>query len=524
MARIEQFPAGWLVVEQSVINGSDSDGVSTTLISPEARESAMATPDGTHDTLGSFSMRNGDEVLLGLSEPLGAGIAEFFCRFQKVDGGRKTATEVSQPFIWFWDAIRDGDDWFYYDGAGIEHPLVRTTLSDDGGHTVEVRALEFRRYLGQRDMLGLIHRNHIRWVDTESFGHERSEHHSSWCNIAWNARSDSPIGPKTSHSFLHGNHIVTGFVGQPSPPTFEELPIPYPEFIYAIDAETGQPMSFSCDPTKLGNRFEYTPAVPDYLTNVHFDARLLDRYQDDPDHYAVSSTSVAGPNMWSISIGRTSSGDVEAYLGDIGRDLPWQELAHWRSHNIQPRSEGNEERYRRDFLGHWVGRPDPLDRLRASYSTVVEQSNVTLGWPLFRPPKGEDVATFNRLQPPTSKSMRSLDTPVLVLTKTLVDGIDIARLNAFLGQTDLRSLASLEQLITSHGGDKLMMTPLRDIQRLRSGGGIAHAVGDSKFKVFESVGIAGMYPADAVDYLASRLSDTLDHISAVLKAIIGDEQ
>jgi hypothetical protein len=170
----------------------------------------MASPDGTRDSLGSFSVRDGDEVVLGLSEPLGTGTAEFFCRFQRVDGGRKTATEISQPFIWFWDATRDGDDWVYNDDAGIEHPLVRTTSGEERGHTIEVRSLEFRRYLEHRDMIALVHLSHIRWADTASFGRYHSRKQSSWYNFEWHARSDSPFGPKKSNSFLHGKYIVDG--------------------------------------------------------------------------------------------------------------------------------------------------------------------------------------------------------------------------------------------------------------------------------------------------------------------------
>lgn len=522
MSAVERFPTGWLVIEQYTREGHNSDGVSTVLITPEARDAAFEHHSWAPDMLGDFGIVNEDQVELGLSDSMGDGSAEFFCQVQLNHGLRPPTVEISQPFLWYWDAIRDGNDWFYLDGAGREQPLIRSSISD-GQYKVEVRALEFRRYLGQRGVIGLNQHDHVLWADVPAFSFTQYDHRSDWCTFTWHASHERYLPGHSALSRLLGKNFISGISGRPVPSWLDYGEREYPEFIIGVDDETGEILKFTCNPDEVSNYFGKNPDAPHYLTPVHFDARVLDRYIDEPDRYSVSTTRLAGLDMWSISIGRTSSGDVDVYLGDLGRDMPWQELDHWRAHNVPPRGKMNKDRFRRDFLGQFAGEQEPLDALRDAYGDVNRAFQERFGWPLFRTVDAADKVSFERLHPPVLADRRALVAPVLVLTKTLVDAIDAKALKAELRAAEQPSISLLEALISRVGGDPAVAKPLRSLYRLRSSGGIAHSAGESKQKILASLGIADLSPGDATNKLAADLAASLRAIAEQVATGAGND-
>lgn len=512
MASIEQYPTSWLVVEQYVHRNHDSDGVSTVLITSSARAAAFEERSWSGTYLGEFGLENGDQVELGLTAEMGDGQAEFFCQVQKNHGVRPPTVEIAYPFLWFWDAIRDGNNWFYLDRAGREQQLIRTTLNE-ADYTVEVRALEFRRYLQQRELLGLIQRDHVRWANVAKFDPVDLAYTSEWCSLAFYARHGKPIPGQNAHSRLLGQNIVTGIRGRPMPAWLDHGDERYGEFIIGVEPETGRPMSHTSDPDLLANYFGKNPGAPHYLTSVHFDQKVLDRYLDEPDRYVVSSTRLAAVDMWSVSIGRTSTGDVEIYLGDLGRDLPWQEHPHWRAHNVVPRGDMNQDRYKRDFLGQWAGDMDPLEVLRNSLASANAAAERAWGRPLFRPLGADEAQEFERLHPPVHDGTRALVQPILLLTKALVDAINVKLIKEVAGTSESRSVMLLGELVTHLGGDASITDPIRDLNRLRSSGGVAHLANESRAKLLASIGLDGLNPGETISTLATRLSVSLSAIA-----------
>lgn len=452
---------------------------------------------------------------------LGDGQAEFFCQVQMNHGVRPPTVEIAYPFLWFWDAIRDGSDWFYLDSAGREQPLIRTTLVG-GDFTVEVRALEFRRYLHQRKLLGLVQHDHIRWAKVKKFGPVDLTYNSEWCSFTFNARHGQPIPGQNAHSRLLGQNIVAGIDGRPVPAWLDYGQENYGEFIIGVEPEGGQPVFYTSDPDALANYFGKNPNAPHYLTSVHFDQQVLDRYLDEPDRYMVSGTRLSAVDMWSVSLGRTSTGDVEIYLGDLGRDLPWQEHHHWKSHNIVPRGDMDPDRYKRDFLGQFAGTPEPLEQLRESLSEANLAAERVWGRALFRPLSAEEAQEFERLHPPVQRGQHALVQPILLLTKALIDAIDVKLIKDVIGSSESRSVALLGELVSHLGGDASVVGPLHDLYRVRSSGGIAHLANSSRSKLLASVGLEGMAPADAVNTLATRLSSSLTSIADIIAGAASD--
>lgn len=512
LASIEQYPTSWLVVEQYVHRNHDSDGVSTVLITPSARAAAFEERSWSGTDLGDFGLVNGEQVELGLTAEMGDGQAEFFCQVQKNHGVRPPTVEIAYPFLWFWDAIRDGNDWFYLDTAGREQPLIRTTL-DDADYTVEVRALEFRRYLQQRELLGLVQRDHVRWANVAKFDPADLAYTSEWCSLAFYARHGQPIPGQNAHSRLLGQNIVTGIQGKPMPAWLDYGHESYGEFIIGVEPETGRPVTHTSDPDLLANYFGKNSDAPHYLTSVHFDQKVLDRYLDEPDRYVVSTTRLSAVDMWSVSIGRTSTGDVEIYLGDLGRDLPWQEHDHWKAHNRVPRGDMNPDRYKRDFLGQFAGGLEPLEMLRDSLKSANAAAEGVWSRSLFRPLAADEAQEFERLHPPVHDRQRALVQPVLLLTKALVDAINVKLIKEVVGPSESRSVALLGELVTHLGGDASIIDPIRDLNRLRSSGGVAHLANESRTKLLSSIGLENLTPAETVNALATRLSASLTAIA-----------
>lgn len=517
LAEIQRYPVGWLVVEQFVhLGDGDSDSASVVLIDDSATVAAFEDRSWSTDSIGSFSIINDHEVELGLSEPLGGGFAEFFCNVQRNHRVKPISVDMSLPFLWYWDAMRDGNNWTYLDSAGRERPLVRTTVVGDD-YTVEVRALELRRYLAQRGLVALVQRDHVKWTADTGFEFAQFDYESNWCTFSWHASCEHPISRLTACSRLLGKHIVTGIDEGPLPAWLDYRSEDYESFVIRIDPATGREISFTSDPDQLSNYFGKNPDAPHYLTPVHFEASVLDRYLDEPERYSVSATRVACLDMWSISIGRTSTGGVEAYLGDLGRDLPHQEHSHWKAHNTPPRGRSNEDRFRRDFLGQWAGAMEPLDALRQAYADANAADLETLGWVIFRALPDEEQLAFERLQPPVLTSERALLHPVMTLTKALVDSIDGKAIRAATQSTEEGSLRLLESLVEWLGGDRALLSPVRDLYRLRSAGGLAHLAAESRQKTFRSVGIEGLTPAEAIEILATRLANSLELLSNTLR-------
>lgn len=178
------------------------------------------------------------------------------------------------------------------------------------------------------------------------------------------------------------------------------------------------------------------------------------------------------------------------------------------------------DRYRRDFLGQFAGSLAPLEQLRDSLRNANLAAERALGRPIFRPLSGEEAQEFERLHPPVHSGHSALVQPILLLTKALVDAIDVELIKEVIGSSESRSVALLGELVTHFGGDASVCDPFRDLYRVRSSGGIAHLANESRPKLLASVGLEGLTPAEAVNALATSLSISLTSIAECIAVAI----
>ncbi len=265
------------------------------------------------------------------------------------------------------------------------------------------------------------------------------------------------------------------------------------DFIIGED-EVGKPREYSADPNGLANFFGKNPEAPNYLTQVHFKREVLDRYFHNPGKYEVSDGVVRNDPHWVFRIDNDHRGRVIAFLGDLGRDLPFTEQLHWRAHNILPDGGLSATAKSRSFDAEPADGEQPEHRFKIAFQQF---NNIWLeanGWPLFRPLATGDQHLLTKLHVPTSDNPAELDAQLLGLAKVLVDSLNDEGLNTALASAipDERSLAKLERYLTYRNYPEIQrdVGALRTIQGLRSSGA-AHARGSNYEKALRRRGLEG---------------------------------
>ena len=326
---------------------------------------------------------------------------------------------------------------------------------------------------------------------------------------------------KPAFSRLLGRYLIRG-VRNSRVPRFEEWDQvhEYPEFIYGTDRESGQPLSHTCDPEQLGSYFDKDDTRLHYLTPVYFKREVLQPYAAEPGKYALSATRLSCLGLWGVDISFNSVGLVEVYLGDLGCKLPAAEWGHWKSYNVPPRGKMDEGRFRRDFLNQPANSKDPVGDLQRARTRAAGVSEALLGSPVWKPLPADAQAEFESLVGPLSDAPAALGQALLVLTKTLVDGIDPAPLKKFLVsyEKDERSLSLLGRFSEALGGHPELITVFRKLQGFRSAGGVAHLAGSGRAKAAADLGVTGLTAWDAFESVATRLTTSLTALTELMAA------
>jgi hypothetical protein len=81
---------------------------------------------------------------------------------------------------------------------------------------------------------------------------------------------------------------------------------------------------------------------------------------------------------------------VVAWLGDLGRDLPYQEQLHWRSFNVPPAGGMSQTFFRQQILNEWVDTVHPEHLFKYEYGALAGCTQTLLGWPVLLPLSNED--------------------------------------------------------------------------------------------------------------------------------------
>lgn len=416
------------------------------------------------------------------------------CRY--FDGIRENYYEISEEFRLFHRLYHDRkqDKYIKIDDSGTEHDVV---IVEPG--QIQIRLQEIRQFLAIKDM-------HLAVMFDCS-------QHSSLCLTDLGIKEkSSDYHAELSSFMLHygdlggisGDRTFTRLLGKRLFPPFpkeksglwgfaEEKKKKHVEFIINVDDDGNEVINTS-NPSMLSNSFGSNPGEPPYLTPVHFRRQVLDKYYQQPAKYSVGDGSLGCGSLWGMTMDNHHDDRVVAWLGDLGRDLPYEEQLHWRSHNIPPAGGVSKTFYTRQILAQFADSDHPEHVFKYRYTDLAKTCKSGMGWLILLPLSKEDDHYFAVVRVPATDEQKDFDDLILGLTKILVDSLNEKELNKFI-PTEERgeikgSISRLEKVIICLGVQEYEghIKFLRDLQNLRSCS-TAHRKGSNYQKIAEELGI-----------------------------------
>ncbi|HHT9105128.1 MAG TPA: hypothetical protein ACFYD7_04555 [Candidatus Wujingus californicus] len=282
-------------------------------------------------------------------------------------------------------------------------------------------------------------------------------------------------------------------------------------FIIGVDKE-GNEVEHTSNPDKLNNYFGSNPGAPHYLTPVYFRREVLSKYFAEPERYRVSDGRLICLSLWSCQIDNDLDSYVVVFLGDLGRDLPYDERLHWRQFNIAPEGGVSETNFRRSFLAQFTDAKAPDLMFRHEYARISSDWESSHGWPLFLLPAPGDAHLLDTVRIPVTNSQAELDEQIGHLAKLLVDSLNEKALSAQAGPLEerakgIRKLAGFLEK-TQFSERESIIQFFRDLQTLRSTGS-AHRKGSGYEKIIAKLGVSPTRKPDTVRRLLEKATAAL---------------
>lgn len=442
-------------------------------------------------------------------EPLSTAPIEPLVLYREFHGLRPTHPELSEQFrllFNLWEDRRTGD-FFYFDDAGNEIKAAEVRPE-----RVRVLTSLIRRYQAARQMCLALYIDSTRFASSLPPGSYEWQQRDSGHALDY-YRGDG-MGAGKPFSRLLGKTILR-------PPAQEtcglwpfEPPDRFEDFIIDVD-DLGREVLHTSDPDALANYFGKNPDSPHYLTPVFFRRAVLDKYYADPDRYSVSDGMVRCAGLWGLRLDNDMPDHISVFLGDLGRDIPFDEAKYWRSFNIPPPEEGvSETLFRRAFLGQFADAQSPDLRFARLYEKTNDAWEARYGWPLFLPLHHDDSHVLAKLHVPAGDSQSEFDEQILYLAKLTVDSLNEAALKAAAGTGPKgeKGLRKLERFLAEAGfaDAEELVRPLAQVQGLRSRGA-AHRKG-ADFDI--TVAIGDLNRREGFELLLRSASDSLSRLRA----------
>jgi len=395
---------------------------------------------------------------------------------------KESQIEISEEFRLYHNLYYDSrnNEFIYISKSGEEDVVVKIEEELDNVR-IRIKIKYLRDFLAAKSMILVRFHNHIRYFkqdlsDIPQKPYEKIEKRGErYCfEITINFQPLVNLDNKIYSLFL-GKDILYPF----DEPLHEDYKYyrnddkeeRYLDFIIGID-ENGNQIEYTCNPRMLSHTGK-NKSIPDYLTPVYFKREVLKKYYDRPDKYTIKNGYIYCGSLWSISYGQLPSGVIHTWLGDLGRDLPYQEQYHWKQYNIPPENELSEAVVKRDLLAQPSMPDDITDRFKDKYIEFQKHWGNKFGWYLFLPLGSDDVHYLKYLHVPTSETPKEFEEQILALAKILTESINSEKLKEFVNEEIQGSIKLLEKYLIScfnltEGEICNILEPLKDIQMLRS--------------------------------------------------------
>lgn len=411
-------------------------------------------------------------------------------------GIRPNYAEIGEEFRLFHGLYHDrqSDRYIKIDDAGSE-----TIVAEVSPQRVRIRVKEIRQFLAIKEM-------HLVVTFDCDVGSEatlsqlgltagpQAQHTGEILTYSL-AYGDYSTSAESAFSTLLGKRLITPLPKEQSgfwgfAPEEEDR---YVEFIIGVD-EAGKDVLHSSDHERLGNLFGGNPGAPQYLTPVYFRRAVLDKYYQQSSKYSVEDGYLRCGGFWGMRMDNHQKDQVMAWLGDLGRDLPYEEQLHWRSYNIQPNGRISATTYRRQILAVATNSDRPEHEFSRLYQRLAASCAEVLGWQVLLPLASEDLHHLGGIRIPATDEQKDFDDLVLALTKILVDSLNEKELSNLVPAAERGeikgSISRLEKAMAARGvvGFEEHIKFLRSLQELRSAG-TAHRKGGNYRRIAEELGI-----------------------------------
>lgn len=402
-------------------------------------------------------------------------------------GFRDSHTEISEEFRFFHNLYyeRARNEYLKFDVSGEEETIIK--FQDEA---VFIRLKEIRQFLALKEAHLALFFEHVRYSDAnlstipeeeqrESYSSETTVYQCSLSRALHHSEYDTV-------AYLRGKKMISPYPKSKSGvwPYSESIKEVYEKFQIG-ETPDGEPITFSCDPSKLANSFGANPNAPDYLTPVCFKRDVLQKYYGDSERFSVEDSYLRCGVSWGLRIDNHHEKTVIVFLGDLGRDLPGQERKYWKVFNIAPRGSLSTTKYMRDLLG-LPFEPQGLDlKFKQKYQQLNKNWQDKHGWPLFRDLAFQDSHFFQNLRVPINNSQSEFDFQILTVAKVLIDALNEKQIGKNISSTPEKpgGINKFEILLKEKGYDyEEGIILLRNIQELRSSG-VAHLKGSKYSKL-----------------------------------------
>lgn len=324
----------------------------------------------------------------------------------------------------------------------------------------------------------------------------RTDHHEAVHDMSKLLRyefilGDKHMGDGESFARVHGKKLIAPYpIERCGIWPFIDRRDPEIEFIVGTD-EFGEAIMHSSAEGKLSHPDGTNKGAPDYLHPIFFRKEVLTKYFANPDLYTVEDGRLCCAGLWGVAIDNDHAEYVSVFLGDLGRDLPFEERQYWRSFNIVPGGRKmSATNFKRSILAQFTDAAEPDHRFQYAYSEL-ETRGTESDWPVLLPLREGDLHLLKTLRTPVTGGQSEFDQQVLSLTKILVDSLNEAALAAVPGApTDKRGIGLLESICASATLPDfgIHIQFLRDLQDLRSTGA-GHRKGKKYEKAAKKFGI-----------------------------------
>ncbi|OZE28985.1 hypothetical protein CH278_00155 [Rhodococcus sp. 05-2254-5] len=509
LSEIQAEPTEWISVLRNRGSGIKYSSLQPLLVATSDQRKFLATTDWSINDLGepSYSSDRLPAFRDGLtSNPDGYDLHLFVNVSWVPSATTEPVIEFTPSFVWWLGLItRSNETMYRTNHAGRDEEVVEIVRPNPGEYEVRVNARHLRKYLAARSMSLVIQHAHSRADDSVHEARIDLEIRTKDAAFAYTAW-DAYRGPGFVAQLV-GKQAVLPFASAGEHPDDLQRPERFQSFIVDIDPSTGDEVRLSCERDEAN-----------YLTPVFFDTDVLTRYRDNPDRYTVLRTDVSCHGRWAIDVDINGANLVQVWLGHLIR-LPETEREHWLTHNVPPNGGITITRSVRDLAGQWVEdeRPDPA-RLRRAKAELIEAFTGYFGESLYKQLGPADLRAFDALALCTNPTEGQRDNGVMVLSKGIVDALDVKTLRESSGaDTNSPSLACLQLLVENLGADPNgLVGPLRQLQGIRSAGS-AHMKGTKFTTALSAAGLNSLQPDKQFETIVDRVTMALQGLSELFR-------